>query len=235
MAEVRFRSDMSVDLINSTPNPDEMVVAAARVSTLGAASATQTDGGEGLIKFLMRNRHGSAFEHNQLTYLISAPIFVWREMMRHRIASWNEESARYRQLDPVFYMPASDRSLVQIGKPGKYEYVAGDPDQVVLTQDTVMQVSTAAYQAYEKMLEEGIAREVARMVLPVNIYSSAYVTMNARALMNFLSLRTKHPGSAYPSFPMREINTVADQMEVIWREHMPITAKAFDDFGRVSP
>ena len=85
------------------------------------------------------------------------------------------------------------------------------------------------------MLAAGVAREVARSVLPVNIYSSMYVTMNARSLMNFLSLRTKREDSAFPSFPQREIEMVAEKMEAFWRELMPATAAAFDKNGRVAP
>jgi thymidylate synthase (FAD) len=85
------------------------------------------------------------------------------------------------------------------------------------------------------MLDAGIAREVARGVLPVNIYSSMYVTMNARALMNFLSLRTTRPGNLFPSFPQREIEIVAEQMECLFAEKMPITYDCFDKNGRVAP
>jgi len=85
------------------------------------------------------------------------------------------------------------------------------------------------------MIDSGIAREVARMVLPVNIYSSMYVTMNARSLMNFLSLRTKDESSTYPSFPQREIEMVAEKMEEFFAEKMPLTYESFKKNGRVSP
>ena len=93
----------------------------------------------------------------------------------------------------------------------------------------------AAYASYQRMLEAGVAREVARSVLPVTIYSSMYVTMNARSLMNFLSLRTKREGSRFPSFPQREIEMVAEQMEQAWAELMPLTHAAFEKNGRVAP
>ncbi|MFT4285579.1 MAG: FAD-dependent thymidylate synthase, partial [Protaetiibacter sp.] len=95
--------------------------------------------------------------------------------------------------------------------------------------------ATFAYEAYQRMLAAGIAREVARGVLPVSTYSSMYVTMNARSLMNFLSLRTKHPESHFPSFPQREIELVAEQMEAFWAELMPLTHAAFQAGGRVAP
>ena len=74
----------------------------------------------------MRDRHGSPFEHNSMTFYVQAPIFVFREFMRHRIASYNEESGRYRELRPVFYVPGPERKLTQIGKPGAYEFVDGN-------------------------------------------------------------------------------------------------------------
>jgi thymidylate synthase (FAD) len=166
---------------------------------------------------------------------VQAPIFVFREFMRHRIASYNEESGRYRELRPVFYVPSAERKLIQEGKPGAYRFVDGTPEQSALVEAETTRVCTEAYAAYQRMLEAGIAREVARIVLPVTIYSSMYVTMNARSLMNFLSLRTKREDSTFPSFPQREIEMVAEKMEAFWRGLMPLTAQAFDSNGRVSP
>ena len=94
---------------------------------------------------------------------------------------------------------------------------------------------TAAYESYQRMLEAGVAREVARAVLPVTLYSSMYVTMNSRSLMNFLSLRTKREGTHFPSFPQREIEMVAEKMEDLWAPLMPMTAETFDQNGRVAP
>jgi thymidylate synthase (FAD) len=170
-----------------------------------------------------------------MTFYVQAPIFVFREFMRHRIASYNEESGRYRELRPVFYVPGPERKLVQQGKPGAYDFVEGTPEQHALAVAETEAVCRAAYAAYRRMLAAGIAREVARIVLPVTIYSSMYVTMNARSLMNFLSLRTKHPESAYPSFPQREIEMVAERMEAAWADLMPVTHAAFAGNGRVAP
>jgi thymidylate synthase (FAD) len=183
----------------------------------------------------MRERHGSPFEHNSMTFFVQAPIFVWREHMRHRIASYNEESGRYRELEPVFYLPAQDRPLVQIGKTGAYEFVAGTDDQYRLLDAAMRASCTEAYAAYQQMLQAGIAREVARMVLPVSIYSSAYVTLNARSLMNFLSLRRKSDDARFPSYPQREIEMVAERYEEEWARLMPLTHAAFASNGRVAP
>ena len=242
MSEIEFRSDMTVELVRHSAR-DSDVLFAARVSTQGEQtldSAKQVDAqaqqkDKGLINYLMRDRHGSPFEHNSMTFYVQAPIFVFREFMRHRIASYNEESGRYRELRPVFYVPGEDRKLIQVGKPGHYEFEDGSAEQFALVQQETMTVTRAAYEAYKRMLEAGVAREVARIVLPLNIYSSMYVTMNARSLMNFLSLRTKREGTHFPSFPQREIEMVAEQMEQFWAELMPLSYEAFNENGRVAP
>ena len=235
---VEFRSDMTVELVKSSAS-DSDVIWAARVSTKGESSLADIDAdperARGLINCLMRDRHGTPFEHTSLTYFVSAPIFVFREFMRHRIASYNEESARYRELRPVFYLPAVDRNLIQQGKPGAYEFVPGTQAQHETAVADITRACEVAAQAYQHMLDEGIAREVARTVLPVGTYSSMYVTMNARALMNFLSLRTTRPGTHFPSYPQREIEMVAELMEELWADLMPITYAAFNEHGRVSP
>jgi thymidylate synthase (FAD) len=229
---------MTVELVKASAS-DADVIWAARVSTAGEQSLDEI--GEdparsaGLINYLARERHGSPFEHTSMTFFISAPIFVFREFMRHRIASYNEESGRYRELSPVFYIPDADRKLIQIGKAGAYTFVDGTKEQLEITEAAMKEAYTLAYKQYQVMLDAGIAREVARAVLPVGLYSSMYVTMNARALMNFLSLRTAREGSHFPSYPQREIEMVAEKMEVEFARLMPLTHAAFEKSGRVTP
>ena len=235
MSEITFRSDMTVKLVQSM-GADESVVFSARVSTGGSSPIDGlSEKDRGLINYLMRDRHGTPFEHNAFTFYVEAPIFVFREFMRHRIASYNEESGRYKELAPIFYVPDENRKLIQVGKPGAYTFEDGSYDQKMLVPAELKRVTKEAYKSYQRMLEKGVAREVARAVLPVNIYSSMYVTMNARALMNFLSLRTMREGTHFPSFPQREIEMVAEQMEELWAEKMPITYKTFNENGRVAP
>ena len=233
-----FRSDVTVELVRASAQ-DADVLFAARVSTQGEQSLDQLDAdagrSKGLINYLMRDRHGSPFEHNSMTFYVQAPIFVFREFMRHRMASYNEESGRYRELRPVFYVPGPQRRLQQRGKPGHYEFVEGTPEQLELVQAETRRVCEEAYAAYQRMLAAGVAREVARIVLPVTIYSSMYVTLNARSLMNFLSLRTAREGSTFPSFPQREIEMCAERMEELWAGLMPLTHAAFEANGRVAP
>jgi thymidylate synthase (FAD) len=234
-----WRDDMTVELVKASAQ-DSDVVWAARVSTAGEQSIEARDrsaeSSAGLIRFLMRNKHGTPFEHNSMTFLVSAPIFVFREFHRHRVGwSYNEESGRYRELAPVFYVPSSERNLVQVGKPGHYDFVPGSPEQHAEVVEATKAACEAAYSSYTRMLSAGVAREVARGVLPVCTYSSMYATCNARSLMSFLSLRTKSPASTFPSYPQREIEMVAEQMEAVFAQLMPLTHAAFVDAGRVSP
>jgi len=236
MPEIMFRDTIDVRLID-VMGEDLDVARAAWVSTKGERAEDEADPERlaGLINFLMEGRHGSPFEHCVMKFLVTAPIFVWREHHRHRIASYNEESGRYSKLAPVFYMPSLDRNIVQEGKPGAYTYVLGSADQYQAMSRDITEANKEAYFQYERMLDAGIAREVARMVLPVNIFSTCYVTMNLRALMNFLSLRTTDINSAFPSFPQREIEMVAEQYEVFFAEKFPLIHSAFRVNGRVSP
>ncbi|MDQ6649902.1 MAG: FAD-dependent thymidylate synthase [Actinomycetota bacterium] len=236
--DVEFRSDMSVELVKASA-ADSDVIWAARVSTAGEQSLESLEQdperSRGLVNYLMRARHGSPFEHSHFTFLVRAPIFVFREFMRHRTFSYNEESGRYRELQPVFYVPAADRSLVQEGKPGHYVFVSGTAEQHKLVEEATKDACRQAYAAYQEMLDAGVAREVARGVLPVATYSSMYASCNVRALMSFLSLRTQRDDSTFPSYPQREIEMVAEQMEAHFAERMPITYAAFDAHGRVAP
>lgn len=229
-----FRYDFDVKLVEFAGS-DGLICKAARVSTLGAASL-ETEESTGLINFLMKNRHGTPFEHGMLTFRISCPIFVWREFMRHRIGfSYNEQSGRYMELDGVFYIPNRDRNLIQLGKPGEYRFEPGNQHEYDVMNHALTKSYCEAWVSYKAMLNTGIAKEVSRMCLPVATYSTAYVTCNPRSLMAFLSLRTKHEDSLFPSYPQWEIAQVANQMEAIFVELYPVTHAAFQKSGRVSP
>lgn len=245
MTTAEFDSEMHVELIQHEAS-DYMVVHAARVSTLGDRVAefeaqNNWDGpvpkaDAGLINFLMKNRHGTPFEHGMFTFRVCVPIFVMRELHRHRVGfSYNEESGRYKQLDAHFYMPAEHRALTQVGKPGHYVYEPGSLSQIEQTHLEIWDVCNHAWDAYARMLDDGIAKEVARMVLPVNTYSSCYITCNPRSLMHFLSLRTKDEFSTFPSYPMQEIEWMARMMETEFARLMPVTCEAFCKNGRVAP
>ena len=235
----RYRHDVTVELVRESAQ-DADVLFAARVSTAGEQSLDELQKdparSKGLINYLMRDRHGTPFEHNSMTFLVSAPIFVFREFQRHRVGfSYNEESGRYRELQPVFYVPGPERRLVQKGRPGKYEFFEGTPEQQESVTAAMEESYRQSYEAYQSMLADGVAREVARAVLPVGLFSSMYATCNARSLMHFLSLRTKDDRAKVPSFPQREIEMVAEKMEREWAALMPLTHAAFNEHGRVAP
>lgn len=239
IAPPSFRADVSVELVKHAAQ-DSDVLWAARVSTAGEQSLAELrkdpERSKGLINFLMRDRHGSPFEHNSMTFFISAPIFVFREFMRHRVGwSYNEESGRYRELQPVFYVPGQDRKLVQEGRPGKYVFIDGTPEQHKVVSEAMEDSYRRSYETYQEMLAAGIAREVARAVLPVGLFSSMYATCNARSLMHFLGLRTQHEQAKVPSFPQREIEMVGERMEEHWAQLMPLTHSAFNANGRIAP
>lgn len=186
---------------------------------------------EKVLRFLMKDKHGTPFEHNFFTFHIRAPIFVFREWHRHRIGiSINEESGRYVQLQPDFYIPDMEHCRVQHGKPGHYTFEPiEDADLFDRITYRYKLAYRAAYEHYEFLLNEcGLAKELARAVLPVGIYSQMYWSCNARSLMAFLTLRNAPKA-------LREIRDYAAVMEQMFVEKMPVTAAAFVEGGRVAP
>ena len=145
---------------------------------------------EGLIRFLMRERHGTPFEHNAFRFHVRCPIFVAREWFRHRVGSFNEFSLRYAKATDDFYVPEPEDVRSQVGKPGAYSFEPVSDELADTTREQLRAVYETAFQTYEQLVELGVARELARSVLPVGAYTEFYWTVNARSLMNFLSLRT---------------------------------------------
>lgn len=173
----------------------------------------------------------------EMTYDLSVEG-PWHNFLANGIVvhnSYNEESGRYRELLPHFYVPDEARKLVQEGRPGKYVFVEGTQAQQELVGRVMEDSYVHAYEAYQEMLAAGVAREVARAVLPVGLFSSMYATCNARSLMHFLGLRTQHELAKVPSFPQREIEMVGERMEAEWARLMPLTHSAFNANGRVAP
>lgn len=230
--EIKILTEPVVKAIKISASDDD-VIQAAQVSVVGENNP-DTDSPR-LINYLMSYRHGSPFEHGRFTFYIKAPIFVFREVQRHRIASYNERSARYSELPPEFYVPAGDRPLINVGTSARPKFEAGDEEMYYDMQEAVMEAYVAAWESYTRMLDLGIGKEIARIVLPVGIYSELYVTMNPRGLMNFLSLRTENEEAAVPSHPQYEIQQVANRMEELFAEAMPHTHAAFVKNGRLAP
>lgn len=206
---------------------DLSVVNAARVSFARRREEVD-DADAGLIRFLMRDRHGTPFEHNAFRFHIRCPIFVAREWFRHRVGSFNEFSMRYAKATDDFYVPEPEDVRSQVGKPGAYTFETVDPELAEQTRDDMRAVYEAAFATYERLVEQGIAREVARAVLPVGAYTEFYWTLNARSLMNFVSLRAAETAQ-------REIRRYAEAVERFLEQQMPITHAAFIANGRVAP
>jgi thymidylate synthase (FAD) len=206
---------------------DLSVANAARVS-FARRKEELDDSDRGLIRFLLRERHGTPFEHNAFRFHIRAPIFVVREWMRHRVGSFNEFSMRYAKATDDFYLPDADDVRTQVGKPGSYSFEPVEPDLAENARQELQAVYDAAYAAYERLVEQGVARELARAVMPVGAYTEFYWTVNARSLMNFVSLRAAETAQ-------REIRRYAEACERFLAEEMPITYEAFVDAGRTPP
>jgi thymidylate synthase (FAD) len=239
MTDIQFRSNPSVDLVQSM-GTDASVVFAARVSVVAEAAQQyeEADAVEhrGLINYLMSHRHGTPFEHATMTFRIEAPIFVFREFHRHRVGwSYNEASGRYSQLAPVFHLPAFDRPLVNVGTSARPVMAPGTTEQWESLVERMQESYRSSYQVYLDGLEAGVAKEVAREVLPVGIYSTMYATCNMRSLMHFLSLRVEDESATFVSHPQYEIQQVALAMEDIFASTWPITYDCWIKNGRVAP
>lgn len=206
---------------------DDLSVAnAARVS-FGKRKEALDEGDEKLIAFLMRERHGTPFEHNAFRFHVKAPIFVTREWQRHRIGSFNERSGRYSEFQSEFYVPAPDNVRSQVGKPGNYTFEHLDEELADRAQLYIASQSDSCFDMYESLLGLGVAKEQARLVLPVNLYTEFYWTVNARSLINFLSLRTAEAA-------MFEIRSFAWAVEHCFHSKMPVTHRCWDELGRHS-
>lgn len=227
---------------------DQRVVEAARVSfdletlQMGAKE-------EKLINYLMKHRHGSPFEHTYFTFHVKAPLFVVREWQRHRIGSYNEMSGRYVEFEPEFYLPTRLRIAADTNKQG-----SKFPDEEFLTnwtdengaylspttgeymkynwhEEMSVELQSAyvnAYTTYEALMENGVAKEMARMVLPLSLYTQFYWTVNARSLMNFLNLRTGIDAQW-------EIRQYAETIKDIFKERMPVTYDAWEANNWLAP
>ncbi len=200
---------------------DNAIVQAARVSYgLGTKSARDD---RGLIRYLMRHRHTTPFEMVELKFLVKLPIFVARQMVRHRTVSLNEVSYRYSVAPDEFHVPASEAIAVQSkrNRQGRAEKLP--PEQASAFQAEVRRLSQDAYRAYEKALEQGTARELARIVLPVNFYTQWYWKINLHNLFHFLSLRLD-------AHAQEEIRLYAQAMVPAVKAVTPVAYQAFEDF-----
>jgi thymidylate synthase (FAD) len=199
------------------------VVNAARVS-FATEHHVMEEGDDKLVAFLLRERHGTPFEHGYFKFRVEAPIFVFREWHRHRAGhSYNEMSGRYVELEKRFYQP--DKIRIQHGKPGAYTYEEVDDE---ISKQLILASFESSWAYYQSLLHRGVAKEQARVVLPVGIYSQMIWSCNPRSLMHFIALRN-HPRA------LKEIRDLARQAQVEMARVMPITHDAFVETGKVAP
>jgi thymidylate synthase (FAD) len=206
---------------------DLSVVNAARVS-FGARVEEMDDRSAGLVRFLMRERHGTPFEHNLFRFHIKAPLFVTREWQRHRVGSFNERSGRYSEMPDEFWVPAAEDVRTQVGKPGAYTFEPVADELAEQVREGIAASYRESYARYQALLADDVAKEVARTVLPVGLYTEFYWSLNARSLMNFLSLRNAETAQ-------REIRLYAAAVETHFAHAMPVTHASFVAQGRTAP
>lgn len=201
---------------------DNRVVSSARVSFGGTSKGEERD--KGLIKYLLEHRHHTPFEHCYFQFHVCCPIYVARQWMRHRWGSFNEVSARYTQVKDEFYIPCVFRGQDTKNKQGSVEADLDNEALRKIYEDSV----EASYAAYNKLIEAGVSREMARGVLPVCQYTQFYWSVNARSLLNFLQLR--QDGHA-----QYEIRVYADAIAQIFKEKMPWSWEAFEALDKKLP
>lgn len=217
----------SVTLMSSMGD-DLSVVNSARVSYGKRHLTFDQESDAGLIRYLMKHRHGTPFEHNAFTFYVIAPIFVFREWQRHRIGSFNEMSARYMELPGKWYIPSINNVRCRVGKPGSYTYERMEPGAAEAFCGALHAACANSYTQYQRSIEIGVAPEQARMFLHVNHYSEMYWTVNARSLMNFISLRNADTAQW-------EIQQYAKVIEDFFHVVMPHTYEAFVTNNRIAP
>jgi thymidylate synthase (FAD) len=204
---------------------DAAIVQAARVSYGAGTKHVQND--EGLIRYLMRHWHSTPFEMCEIKLHVKLPVFVARQWIRHRTANVNEYSARYSILDREFYIPAPDQLAAQstVNNQGRGEVLQGEEAARVL--DLLKSDANRAYDHYEAMLsqdgQQGLARELARMNLPANIYTQWYWKVDLHNLFHFLRLRAD-PHAQY------EIRVYAEAIAACVRDWVPLAYGAFEDY-----
>jgi len=204
---------------------DAAIVQAARVSYGAGTKHVQND--EGLIRYLMRHWHSTPFEMCEIKLHVKLPVFVARQWIRHRTANVNEYSARYSILDREFYIPAPEQLAAQstVNNQGRGAVLAGEEAARVL--EVLKSDANRSYDHYEAMLsqdgQQGLARELARMNLPANIYTQWYWKVDLHNLFHFLRLRAD-PHAQY------EIRVYAEAIAACVKDWLPLAYGAFEDY-----
>lgn len=198
---------------------DDMVVRAARVSHGRELKGAEQD--KKLVHYMMKHKHGTPFEHSLFIFHVKAPIFVARQWFRHRIGSFNEISGRYVDYQEEFYIPEKMRAPDPKNKQGSVEAEFHNEKELIeIYKNSV----SSSYQAYRKLISDGVAKEIARAVLPLALYTQFYWSVNPRSLMNFISLRISNEAQY-------EIRQYAERITFFMNDKMPWTFSAFVEVG----
>ena len=219
MSDVRFKSSMGVQYIDHMGD-DKRIAQAARVSTAGLDNDREKY--VGLVRALIRDGHWSPLESCTMTIAFDVPAFTRDQIIRHRSMSFSVFSLRYAEAKPEFWVPADDRPLVQVGKALDYRRVQGSKVQRVLAEGKIVDAATRAWLDYDRMIESGVANEVARTVLPNSVYSPFWATGNLRSWLHFVGIRND-------PHAQREVREAAEKVESIIGEHWPVALAAYRD------
>lgn len=219
--EIEFRSDVDVELVDSLGD-EQSIIRAARVSTFGAMA--EKEEAAGLLRYLIRNNHGTPLEAPILQFRITAPKFTTIQTLKHRISTINEESMRYREMQPTFYVPGDDRPARQLGRTSEYNF-AHDGGALAVAQEAHKAIAYYSWNLYQSQLSAGVAKELARGVLPLSLYSSMFVSMNLRGWINYVKLRTTDYGSA----AQFEIAQVGKEVQSVLRSRFPTVMSVIDE------
>ncbi len=212
--------DVMPRLVPRDQTADAAIVQAARVSYGQGTKRVNED--RGLIRYLLRHRHTTPFEMVEFKFHVVMPIFIARQWIRHRTANVNEYSARYSVVPDQFYIPTVEntRAQSQLNRQGGDEPVDVGTAQQFLSY---LQTCQAQYQQYERLLEKGVSRELARIGLPVNVYTQWYWKCDLHNTLHFLSLRMD-------PHAQQEIRDYANAMFALIKPIVPVTAQAFEDY-----
>lgn len=226
MTDITFRSDMKVEHVQHM-GTDATQVRAAKAST-GDDQAT-VGKIQGLIGYLMRERHTSPSEHQVVTVRVEVPLFVRSEWQRHRTQSYSELSMRFAEATPQFYIEPEHRPLVNDGSGAHPKLIPGTSEQYELDLTKSALSYQVAWDSYREMVDGGIATEVARKVLPTGTYTTFWATANLNNWFKFLDLRNGEVGA-----PQWEIVEASRQVEEIIAELYPVAYKAWKRSRRIN-
>jgi thymidylate synthase (FAD) len=215
-----------VELLDSTG--DDLRVVQAAQASFNRSSEEYGDRERGILRTLMREEHGVPFEHVTMTFRVKMPLFLAAQFKKHRMSSWSEHSGRYSKMEREFYIPSAETVRRQIGKAMDYEFEQVPEHMAVSFRQDLREMSNRAFNLYERWTEYGVAKEQARLILPVNTYTTVVWTMNARALFNFLRLRLDGHAQG-------EAREYALAMEELAASVIPDTMAAFREFGMPRP